>query len=109
MWKPHKTPQILFEDAFKNTQEITSGYIPDFAHWKKAEGLLEQDVGEGQIKHCCVLPVAQVGCEHYSKLRDSLIFLQYTVLTGPWSHLFLLKGLLFLLLILLPICNLITL
>lgn len=49
--------------------------------------------------------VTQVGCEHYSKIRDSLIFLQNTVLAGPCYHLFLLKDLIFLFIILLPIFN----
>lgn len=44
-----------------------------------AEGLLEQDVREGHIKLCSLLPVAQVAREHYSKPRDSLIFLQHAV------------------------------
>lgn len=53
---------------------------------------------------CCLLPVTQVGCEHY-RIRDSLTFLQNTVLAGPSSHLFLLKDLIFLFMILLPIFN----
>lgn len=53
----------------------------------------------------CLLPVTQVGCGQYSKIRDSLTFLQNTVLAGPCSHLFQLKGLIFLFMILLPMFN----
>lgn len=76
LWKTHK---YYFKMHTKPHKTPTSGYIPDFAHWKMAEGLLEQDVREGQIKLFCLLPVAQVGCEHCSKPRGSLIFLQYTI------------------------------